>query len=197
MKPSKSLLLLAAFATMIISCKKDDSNASTNKIEGTWKFAGVSAHTEATDITTSADGTSKSITFSDYVSTKNVGTVSLTGGKFANVGVGYDVNTTMTNISIDGDTRDTLTVPYTFSSPAASSAGTYRLAGDSIFFGASLVTAPGNEDIPSANVTGGKISWSGDTLVITGKLSVAYSSTIEGVTISVNETALTTTKLVK
>ncbi|PUZ20733.1 hypothetical protein GA0116948_11311 [Chitinophaga costaii] len=193
-------LLAIGFSTLA-ACKKEESasgtDASAARLEGTWKFAYMTGSTRAT-ITETIDGqTQTSITLADFVTSNNAGTITMEQGKFTSNNVGYDMLYNILSISLDPE-PDTLSVPYNYTVPPSSNSGTYKVIGDSLYTDAALVavsTTGLGSTVPTT--TGGKFSWSGDTLVLTSTIAIQNSTTESGITVSTNESAKVITKLVK
>ncbi|HEY0272145.1 MAG TPA: hypothetical protein VGC22_03120 [Chitinophaga sp.] len=139
----------------------------------------------------------KSITLSDYVTTNNKGTIVFKDGKFTTTDVSYDLSCNVISIFFDPE-ADTLSLPFQFSLPPTSSAGTYKVIGDSLYTNSALVAASGaGQGSPAPTTTGGRLSWSGDTMVLTSTVAMKNTTTESGMSVSTDESARVITKLVK
>ena len=166
----KHLLLLAASATLLFSCQKDDSlnpEENNTKIIGTWTFVNMTAHTNATETATIDGDTYKSVTISDYTSTNNAGEITISAGTFSTKDFTYTANTyAHVTTYVNGTLEDTLSQPIQFTAPVGSSNAPYKLIGsDSMYLSVGTVTT-GTTTVPSTPA-GFKYAWSGDTLLVT------------------------------
>jgi len=156
-----SILLVAA------ACKKSNNSSNSNSIQGNWNFSYMTAQTVATVVA----GPSTSITYSNYKTKNNAGTVSFTSkDSMAITNLTYSVDTTaIAYIYTTGQPTDTLTAPVKFTLPPTSQTVFFQLVGtDSIYF-------PGG-GIGSSVPTGGHYQIAGDSL----KMSVQGTQAVTG-----------------
>jgi hypothetical protein len=174
-------LLFLSVVIFFTSCEKEVSlqnlnnsgsnggTGNTNDITGDYDFAGLVAHTQSTVTVVDAGQEAKSVTVSDYATKDNVGTVTITSNQFISTGLGYSIDTIMDVKTYEnGVLLDDSNFPFVTSVPPANSTSPYtRVTADSITVTGALGVAPD----PSGNVPTGpvgvKLSWSGDTLLLT------------------------------
>jgi hypothetical protein len=184
------IFLSASVAFLVIACKKDSSGSGGNAtVNGTWKFTGMSAITQA--IAQYSDGITdfKTINNSSYKSTGNSGTVNITGSTMAGIGVTYSIaDTAFATDYEDNQLVDTFSTLFSFNFPPTNSTADYtQINQDSIYFtGQGIFGTPG---VSSTSATGAKLVLNGDILTMTS--SVAKDTVINegGFPITQHETA--------
>lgn len=181
----KHSILLVLFATLLFSCKKEESwesvgnnnnnnnnngnnnngNNNSSDITGTWTFVNMTAHTNNTQTRVENGATVKYVSISDYTSIKNAGEMIIDAGIMVTKDFTFTADTQVYGTSyINGVSQGTLAAPYTFTSPVTNSSIPYKLIGkDSIYLSVGTVINGGTM-VPST--PGGlKYKWSGDTLL--------------------------------
>lgn len=177
MRSYTSLLLSVILAITLASCGKDemagpdvpppDPVNPASKIEGTWTFVG--SRLIATSIV-SIDNT-KTITYTDYTTFDNGGTVVIDKTKMVTTGYTYSFETvSKARYYEDGILTDEWEVPVKMTLPPMSLNSPYKLIGqDSIYYENGFIGSTDDSGIPQEpDASGSRISWLGDTLVITG-----------------------------
>jgi hypothetical protein len=158
-------LTLLSITVLIYSCKKDDANADTASIQGTYKLTYLTAKTNST--ITDDDG-GKAVSNADYTTIDNHGTIVFDASKLTTTGISYSVNSVSSNYFYqDDELIDSISFPLVVTIPPISSAGTYKLIGaDSIYISAGLVPAAGSGGAITEG-SGGRYKLDGKVLTIT------------------------------
>lgn len=180
--------------TLFNSCKKDNSSSS-NDLTGDWKFVSVTVQTQADNQYTDGGILYKTTTISDYTSTQNEGTVSISSDAMKANGIAYTIDTKLKAYSYeDGVLVDSLESPFSFSVPASSAIAAYqRVGNDSLYFpGQGLFGAPG-----STAATGAKYTVSGNTFTMQNHVVKDSTNNYSGVLMQVHEVADVKTVLQK
>ena len=191
------LLMLASVVIILVSCKKDDTKAAANSIQGTYKLKSLSAQTNST--ITGTDG-EKEVATADYTSINNAGTVVIDQSNFTSTGLSYEVNSTSrASFYQDNQFVDSFSVPFNVVIPATNSTAPYKLiATDSIYFQngsmTSGITADGSIQTGG---NGGRYTMSGNLLTLKQNASKDSSFQDSGVTFHLVQTVLATIVLEK
>jgi len=189
MKVAKSTLLLAALATTIVSCSKNDDDKPTASIEGEYTMVGLSAQTfvgTAAHYPGSTDVDS-SVTVSSYATTAASGTIVITAKTFESKKLGYTVSGTATGaMYANGIKQEESSSPFDMVVPESEGTSEYQLIGtDSIYSSKGFVSSPIYGETPVASQpAGAKYSWKGDTLILTSSLRLVNKQTVNGMTIN-------------
>ncbi|PSL45313.1 hypothetical protein CLV51_10415 [Chitinophaga niastensis] len=215
MKSCTITLLSVALATTLFSCSMEMAVApqqpvnqgpgqptgpTTGSVEGNWNFVGMKVYTKSIITTSGAGGPDKTITISDYETINNAGTITFNNGKAITEGLTYEVNTILkAEAFMGGISTGPMQMPFAFTLPPMGSSATYKLIGsDSLYFDQGFVGVPGSNGIPAATTASGShISWSGDTLLLSGTESLTHTEDVSGVTMTINDTGSQTVKLLK
>ncbi|SEW42303.1 hypothetical protein [Chitinophaga arvensicola] len=186
MRSYTSLLLMAVLATTFVACGKlematPDTPPPVNppttppvtgdkKIEGTWNFVGVKVNSTSTTI----NNTMKATLRTDYTTFNNKGVCSIDGSNFSITGLSYSIDAMSRAIMyMDGQLVTDMDIPFVMTMDPYSGKAPYKRIGtDSIYFSKGLLEMPSSMGgVVEAQASGGKISWRGDTLVITTMLN--------------------------
>jgi len=126
-----SIAAMGTLLTLAISCKKSSAPPS-NAVSGNWNFVNLSAQTQINAVM----GGDTTITYANYVTENNSGTLVFTLDSMDVNSLAYSVNSTATTYAYyKGLVYDSLTTPFTASLPATSIDVSYKLIGtDSIYF---------------------------------------------------------------
>jgi hypothetical protein len=196
------ILAILTTSLIIYSCKKEDSTTGndTNPLKGSWKFLGMTAHTNATTSANYGGMYMSTVATSDYTSIQASGTVIFSDSIASSQGIGYSVTTNVLVASYEaGQLVDTTSQPVSFTAPPTSSASQYKIIGsDSVYFSAGALTAgtmPGGSATP-VSAAGYKFHITGDTL-LTLSASFAKDSILNtgGVSATLRQQATFTTTL--
>ena len=144
-------------------------------ITGNYKFVSITANTKATVIAGTGTAQEKLITTSNYTTTNNVGTISISSTDFTSTGVGYTAAGVATNeYYLGGALVQTIDVPFDEDIPPTSDNTKYkRINNDSIYFD--------DGDPTGASVPiGARISWAGDTLIMKMAFSITSTEDLGG-----------------
>ena len=195
MKFCKSLpALLVVMAATFASCGKLDmatpdttpvnpgtpqqpGNNGDNNIVGTWSFAGAVVNT----VSTMEMMGMKNISYSYYTTSGNGGTFVIDDSELRATGLTYTINGSMRTKVFLSDTDSTeVTIPYsTKIDPYTAQSSYKRIGEDSIYFESSMVLSSMYGNTPAASEPeGGKLSWSGDTLIITNAINQEMDGTV-------------------
>lgn len=153
------------------------SGQTNNAIAGTWKFDSLSANTQSIMEYMQSDSDYKTITYSNYTTTKNSGVVTFNNDSTCTTtNINYHVSSTANGYNyVNGILVDSNAIPFSFFLDSSSTSGKYELIGnDSIYFPEGFIStsASSSQGIPS----GGKFSISGNMLTIT---QTGYTDTTE------------------
>lgn len=126
-----SLAIIGAFLLVVVSCKKSSSPPS-NAVTGNWTFVNMNAQTKVVAVV-SGDS---ALSFANYITQNNAGTIDFTIDSMAVNSLAYTVNTTvLTYFLYYGIPYDTVTAPLTASVPPTSMKVAYKLVNqDSLYF---------------------------------------------------------------
>jgi len=175
----RTLLLLAASATFIVSCGKDDTQPETNAITGNYDFVGLTAR----GTTETISGNLRSIATYGYYGLQPKGTTVIDAQKIENKDWTYSVDTIVHGETyMDGELMGISDQQMVLDVPSSSSSATYKLIGtDSIYFDKGFVSGVGaGGSTTPATPAGYKIAWSGDTLIMRTKVDMRYNQTVQG-----------------
>lgn len=147
---------IAIICLFLISCSKEksvDSSTNTpggpggsgNSLIGNWKLVGIHISTKAVIEMNDAGIDVKTITYSDYDTKDNQGTMKVTSTKMENVNWGYSVDDVAIGYYYEDNVLiDSLEFPLVVTTPTSSSTVTYKLIGaDSIHYESGAV--PGQD----------------------------------------------------
>lgn len=185
MKRFLNYSLLAALV-IFYSCKKDNANTS---IQGTYQLKYFTSKTNST--ITGSDG-EKSVTTSDYTTINNGGTFAFDNSKFTATGITYTINSMASAYFYqDNQLIDSVSSPFNFTVPAISSAGSYQLIGDSIYFPQGvLTTGLGGSGSSQSTASGGIYTLNDKLLTITEIFSKDSTFMDSGITFQMKESAV-------
>ena len=196
MKKMRLLLIVPVITAFFISCQKEvdlqnDNNqggtggtGNNNKdIVGDYIFAGVDGDTKTTLSVSTPLGASKTITTAKYASTSNSGTIKITADKLIYTDVAYSINTTQhVQLFLGSVSLGDQDLPYQEDSPASSGEEAYvKNSNDSLTFSNAIFVAdnPFQTNVPPSPM-GARISWKGDTLLLSIKQTFAGSISQQG-----------------
>ena len=192
-------IFLSAFFFWLFGCKKDNnSSASASVLAGTWAFTGMHATTSATSLDSGIGFSSKDITTSDYQTTANGGTVSISGNNMTGTGITYTANIVAFSTEYqDGILIDTFSTSIPFTVPATNSSSTFEVIGkDSIHYTGANIFGSAGSGAPAAS--GSKFSISGNILTLTSVVARDTVSAVgTGETLTQHETATVVATLQK
>jgi hypothetical protein len=199
MTPKLLLVLFIASVVVILSCHKSNSGGGGGQLPGTYKFLYVTAQTQSTTQISGGGLNEKQVSYTNFTTTQNTGTVVITKDSIALKGVGYTENTTVKTYTYEsGVLTDSASLPYTVPVPAMDEGSKYSVIGtDSIYFkGGGLVSIGSTTQI--AQPSGGRFSFKGDSLFIISKLNQTTSvPSGGGISGSVSTSAVETVVLLK
>jgi hypothetical protein len=199
MRKMTGFAILSVIFFCFIACKKDNNTStSASSLSGSWKFTGMHATTSATAVDKGSGFNTKIVTTSDYHTTANGGTVSISDNTMAGTGITYSANIVAFATEYEDDIQlDTFSTTLPFTVPATNSTSEFEVIGkDSIHYTGSNIFGSGGSGTPAA--TGSKFSISGNILTITSSV-VQDTSQDEGggETLTQHETAIVVTTLQK
>jgi hypothetical protein len=180
----KLLFPVAIFCLFLISCSKEksvDSSTGTpggpgsgsNSLVGNWKLVGIHIKTKAVIEMNDAGVAVKTVTFSDYDTKDNQGTMKITKTTMESLNWGYSVDDVATGYFYENNVLvDSLEFPLVVTTPTTSSTITYKLVGaDSIRYEATPTSGPG----------GGRYKIENNMLTITSSYSSQTTGSNQGV----------------
>ena len=168
-----SVLLLAT-----VSCKKSNPGpGSSSAVQGNWNFLFMTASTVAS--ATSSGVTS--VTYTNYRTINNTGTVTFTKDSMAVKGLAYSVDTTaLTYIYFGTTLTDSVYFPFKSSVPATTQTVSYKIIGSDSIYLPNGGIVPAGLTGPGTG-TGGRFAITNDTLKITVQASQSASGASESV----------------
>jgi hypothetical protein len=180
-------LSLIALSLILNSCHKNNhAPGNSGQLTGNYNFLYISLQSQSTGQQSSGGQTLKTITYTNYKTINNSGTVTFTQDSIFSKGVGYSTNAISNSyVYENGTLTDSLSIPLVQTYPPSNSSTKFNVIGqDSIVFkGGYLATGLGGSTTV-APPSGGRFSFKGDTLFITSKVSQTASQTSGGVTVS-------------
>ncbi|WP_343744957.1 hypothetical protein [Chitinophaga sp.] len=207
------LFLLAAAALILASCSKGPmagpdpdpavnppGNNPSNKLTGTWKFAGMELKGQSVTSASDMEGnTLRGITDFDYISIENKGTVTFDERMMTSKDISYMVDTKVKGSTyVNGELMESEELPWRVTIPASGSSASYELkANDSLYSQASTVSFPGIDAPLTGQPMACKLSWKGDTLVLKSRVNYTKNSSANGTATIVSSSMDQVTKLVR
>ena len=164
------LLSFLSFAAMLFftSCKKD-SNETFKPISGNYKFIELVASTVSAMSYTEAGILYKSVTYSEYTTKNNTGSLEIDGSNMKSTGLSYSVDTTTkTDYYENNELIDSFEMPFKTNVPASDAVTGYKIiTNDSIHVSNGLMFS--GSSATSIEPTGLKYRIENDKLIfITG-----------------------------
>ena len=175
------------------------SGGSGSDIIGNYTFIELEAKTKSTSVANQMGAVTKGVSFCEYTTFDNKGTVTITNDKFIIKGMEYSIETTQKADMYINDTYITsYTTDVSYTMPPTSSESSYkRINADSLYFSAGITTTSnGTTSLPSGP-TGARVRLSNDTLYFTLYASTNQTLTIQGVATSIKGEVVGTIKLKK
>jgi hypothetical protein len=203
MKPKLPFLLCASLTLFLWACKKSSNlPAPTNTIAGTYTLVSLHVKVTGTDQASQGGVTAKTITYTDYTTIDNGGTITITPDSMYATDMTYTVDTSVMVYEYEnGQLLDSLVYPFYFNLPPTSSASKYRLiTNDSIYYYGGGLIDPGLSGGSGTTTTqggGGRYVLSGNILTLTSHLSQSYTDNSQGFPISVVNKGIETVVLQK
>lgn len=163
LKLFSSLLVFAA--VFFASCKKDSSETSS-PITGNYKFIKLVASTVSAVSYTEAGVLYKAITYSEYTTKNNTGSLEIDDHSMKSTGLSYSVDTTAkTDFYENGELTDSFEMPFKVTVPAGDAVTGYKIiTGDSIYVSNGMMFSGGTTT--SVEPNGVKYKIEGDKLII-------------------------------
>ncbi|MEO6329498.1 MAG: hypothetical protein ABIO55_11215 [Ginsengibacter sp.] len=187
-----TLLLILNTGLLLTSCQKEinpldpatgtGGTGNTNNIIGEYNFVGLTATTYSS-VTVSVPGSElRAVTVSDYITKNNVGTATITASNIMFTGVGYSIDTTANaKTYIDGVLFDDSDLPFIAAFPPTNTTSSYTRINSDSLNAIGAVGAPNPSGVTPTGTVGVKLSWSGDTLLLSIKSSFTQSISQGGV----------------
>lgn len=181
--------LIAVAILFITSCQKEiepfDDSGSTGtgtSISGTWNFVSLNGNTQSTQEYNESGTDYKTITYSNYTTINNTGTITFNDSTFNSANIGYYISSLLNGYDYEnGVLVDSTQMPFSITIDSSNSTGKYELIGsDSIYFPqGSFVSVSGSQ--VQAEPSGAKYTLSGNTLTITQMVSKDTTQDILGI----------------
>jgi len=185
----KTLTYVVIVATLFaLSCSKknDATPGDSSSLVGKYEFLYMRAATQSTVSESAAGQSLKTITYTNYTTTDNTGTVTFTKDSAATSDLGYTASTNALGYIYENNVlTDSIEMPFDEVIPPTSTITKYDVFGkDSIYFHSSLMSGL-STGTTATYPSGGRFSFKGDTLFITMKLSQKLPNQNQGgVTVS-------------
>ena len=181
------LLTLISLLLILNSChKNNDAAGNSGQLTGNYKFLYISLQAQSTGQQSGSGQTVKTITYTNYKTINNSGTITFTKDSIFSKGVGYSANTISNSyVYQNGALTDSFSFPLVQTYPPSNSSTKFDVIGqDSIVFhGGYLFTALGG-NTSVAPPSSGRFSFKGDSLFLTSHVSQTASQTSGGITVS-------------
>lgn len=130
----RSFVLVAVCSCLLValSCKKSAQPPASNAVTGTWNLVNVNVQSRVTAVQ-SGD---TSISYPNYITVHNTGSISFTIDSMAMSGIGYSVDTSFyTYFYLKGVIVDTVSSPLVATVPPTSIGSPYKMVNtDSLYF---------------------------------------------------------------
>lgn len=180
--PKLSVTLSILFSSLfIVSCSKEESKDEKG-LSGTYKFISMESHTVNTEEASDAQHTEKSVTYSDYITKDNTGSIQFSGSTLTSSNLAYSIDTTVkAYFYYNNSLTDSAEVPFQMTMPPSSGVTTYKMiSSDSIYVNSGFIAMGGNtqQTVPS----GMKIKVDGNILYMYANVSQTTSVVSQGVT---------------
>lgn len=176
MKLKLATFLFFFSVILFTSCKKD-SNETPNVITGSYKFIHLSASTVSAVSYMEAGTLQRAVTYSEYTTKSNTGSLEIDGRNMKSTGLSYAVDTiTRTDYYEDNEWIDSFETPFKVNIPASDGTTGYKIiTGDSIYVTNGSMFSGGTTT--SVEPTGMKYRIEGDKLIF--NLTGAKSQTMQ------------------
>jgi hypothetical protein len=195
MKMRNSLFaLLGSLAVLAVSCQKEvdyqdlggnnpgtgnpgTGNPSNNSIIGDWKFKKMIINIQTVGEVTMSGTSQKTVGKMNFATTNETGTLKIDATTLTASGVGYSVNSSMMmSMYVNGMLLSESPIPFQITQPPTDGSSPYTKIGtDSLVAESQLIKMdyPGIPDLtePADIKHGLKVSWLGDTLVLTERVN--------------------------
>lgn len=196
----KFLLSFPALSLLLFSCKKTNVAGNSGQLIGNYKFLYVTLQAQSTTLESAGGQTQKTVTYSNYTTVQNSGTVNFTADSISSNGVGYTADfTAMGYVYLNNVLTDSVPFPFSETYPPSNTATKYDVIGqDSIFFhgGYPIAGLGGGSAIAPPN--GGRFSFKSDTLfMVSHFLQNTPPQNSGGITISSSATGVATVVMLK
>lgn len=174
---------------LFVACQKeiepfDDSGPPQpgNSILGTWNLISLTGITQSTAEINDADINYKTITYSNYTTTNNKGTITFIDSTLTSANIGYFVSSTLVGYNYEnGVLIDSTKRPFSISIDSSSSSAKYKLIGsDSIYFPEGGFVSTSGASPAQSPPAGGKYSIIGNILTITQLVNTDTTEEITG-----------------
>jgi len=181
------LLSLIALSLIFSSChKNNDASGNSGQLTGNYNFLYISLQSQSTGQQSGSGQTLKTITYTNYKTINNSGTVTFTQDSIFSKGVGYSANAISNSyVYENGTLTDSLSFPLVQTYPPSNSSTKFNVIGqDSIAFKGGYLAMGLSGSTTIAPPSGGRFSFKGDTLFLTSKFSQTASQNAGGVSVS-------------
>jgi hypothetical protein len=189
----KLLFPVAMICLLLVSCSKEksvDSSTGTpggpgsgsNSLLGNWKLVKIHISTKAVIEMNDAGIDVKTITYSDYDTKDNQGTMKVTSNKMENIGWSYSIDDVATGYFYEDDVLiDSVEFPLVFTTPTSNTSVNYKLIGaDSIYYeSGGTVEVGGGTSFSGPG--GGRYTIDNDILTITTHYNGKTSGSNQGI----------------
>ncbi|HTR28746.1 MAG TPA: hypothetical protein VMH27_05720 [Puia sp.] len=198
MRKRLPLLPVLFFLLAAVSCKKSNSGAS-GSVAGTWNLINIVASTRGAVDEVYGSDDYLDVTYSEYTTTNNSGTIAFSGGVATTSNITYEASFTALDSSyLDGQFAGVVTYPLDVTVPATSGTTKYQQIGsDSLYFPAGGAFTMGTTGGTQTTPQGSRFTIHGDTLVITTSIHQVVNQNVGGVPATQTTDAVETAYLKK
>ncbi|MEP6466616.1 MAG: hypothetical protein ABJB05_09930 [Parafilimonas sp.] len=156
---------------------------SSNSIIGTWDFIKLNAQTQITNESDISGISAKIVAVMGYTSINNSGTITFDASNMTATGLTYGVDANITTYTYQNNLfQDSLIQATSFELPATTSTVNYKMiTSDSLYFPEGGFTVQTSTPTVQSAPSGGRISFSGDTLILNQNLAFDSTSTANGI----------------
>jgi hypothetical protein len=175
MRRTLAMAVISSLLTVAVSCEKSAQPPASNAVTGNWNFVSVNVQSE----TIAVQNGDTSISYPNYITQQNSGTIDFTVDSMAVKGLGYAVDTSFyTYFYMNGVVVDTVSSPLIGSIPPTSMGIPYKMVNtDSLYIANAGIFFPAGAGSANQGL-GANFVVSGDTLRITSHINDTASAEI-------------------
>jgi hypothetical protein len=190
----KILVPMLVASSLLIACSKEDGapgNENAAKMQGNWKFINISVDSRNEDIENGSSPVFRTITTNAYTTTNNLGNLNITTNEIISTGVGYTASGTAYYKIYEGAVLfDEGNFPFSTTIPPNNGRSGYRFISTD-----SVQIDPGSFGNNSTTASKARVTFNGDTLMLTSRGSESKQVNQQGATYTRNTVANTITRL--
>jgi len=170
---------------------------SSNNIIGDWNFVSAQTQTQSTSELNVLGKDDKTVSFTNYTTENNAGTISINDSTFKASSLTYTISSTIKTYTYqNGVLFDSMNIPFNYSLPPTNSISKYKLVGaDSIYFPQGLFSI--GDTTMQAQPAGAKYTLSGTLLTFTQPVNIDSTEVVSGVSNHITATGAIVIKFLK